>query len=77
MRVKNKKALKQQLWNITNELRGKMDVDEFRNYILGFIFYKYLSEKFEDFAKNLLEKDALYIVVFNIFSIKLIIILYH
>ena len=37
-----KKQLEQQLWNIANTLRGKMDADEFRDYILGFIFYKYL-----------------------------------
>ena len=29
--------LEQQLWNIANTLRGKMDADEFRDYILGFI----------------------------------------
>ena len=40
----DKKKLEQQLWKIANELRGKMDADEFRDYILGFIFYKYLSE---------------------------------
>ena len=40
-----KKQLEQQLWNIANTLRGKMNADEFRDYILGFIFYKYLSEK--------------------------------
>ena len=45
MSESQKKALEQQLWNIANELRGKMDADEFRDYILGFIFYKYLSEK--------------------------------
>tara|TARA_Y200000002_G_C22243432_1_gene480678 strand:- start:18 stop:173 length:156 start_codon:yes stop_codon:yes gene_type:complete len=41
----NQLALQKQLWNIANELRGKMNADEFRDYILGFIFYKYLSEK--------------------------------
>jgi type I restriction enzyme M protein len=40
-----KKQLEQQLWNIANTLRGKMNADEFRDYILGFIFYKYLSER--------------------------------
>ena len=34
--------LQKQLWNIANDLRGKMGADEFRDYILGFIFYKYL-----------------------------------
>lgn len=59
MGEEQKKALEQQLWNIANELRGKMDADEFRDYILGFIFYKYLSEKMEDFADELLVEDGI------------------
>ena len=47
MSEEQRKNLKTQLWNVANELRGKMDADEFRDYILGFIFYKYLSEKIE------------------------------
>jgi type I restriction enzyme M protein len=57
MGEENKKILEQQLWNIANTLRGKMDADEFRDYILGFIFYKYLSEKMENYANKLLERD--------------------
>ena len=53
-----KKRLEQQLWNIANELRGKMSADEFRDYILGFIFYKYLSEKQNIFANKLLETES-------------------
>jgi len=52
-----KKQLQTQLWNIANELRGKMGADEFRDYILGFIFYKYLSEKLTLFANEILEAD--------------------
>lgn len=52
-----KKLLEQQLWNIANELRGKMDADEFRDYILGFIFFKYLSEKQYLYANKLLETE--------------------
>ncbi|MFW3357650.1 type I restriction-modification system subunit M [Aliarcobacter butzleri] len=59
MGEENKKALEQQLWNIANELRGKMDADEFRDYILGFIFYKYLSEKIENFTNELLKEDGI------------------
>ena len=54
-----KKQLQQQLWNIANELRGKMDADEFRDYILGFIFYKYLSEKMHLYANEILESDKI------------------
>ena len=51
--------LHQQLWNIANTLRGKMDADDFRDYILGFIFYKYLSTKIELYANEFLEPDNL------------------
>lgn len=54
-----KKQLEQQLWNIANTLRGKMDADEFRDYILGFIFYKYLSEKMHLYADEILKQDGL------------------
>lgn len=54
-----KKQLQTQLWNIANELRGKMGADEFRDYILGFIFYKYLSEKIELYANSILEQDGI------------------
>ena len=36
--------LQKQLWSIANSLRGNMDANDFKNYILGLIFYKYLSE---------------------------------
>ena len=52
-----KRVLEQQLWNIANTLRGKMNADEFRDYILGFIFYKYLSEKMNIFADEILKQD--------------------
>ncbi len=54
-----KKQLEQQLWNIANTLRGKMDADEFRDYILGFIFYKYLSEKMYRYADSILLQDGI------------------
>jgi len=48
----HKQELEKKLWAIANQLRGNMDADEFRNYILGFIFFKFLSEKIETFAMN-------------------------
>jgi len=39
MSEEQRRQLQQQLWNIANTLRGKMGADEFRDYILGFIFY--------------------------------------
>lgn len=60
-----KKQLEQQLWNIANTLRGKMNADEFRDYILGFIFYKYLSEKMELFANEILKQDNIHFSEIN------------
>lgn len=59
MADEQRRILEQQLWNIANTLRGKMDADEFRDYILGFIFYKYLSEKMNAYADDILEADAI------------------
>lgn len=59
MTEEQRRQLQQQLWNIANTLRGKMNADEFRDYILGFIFYKYLSEKVEHYADSLLAEDGL------------------
>lgn len=54
-----KQKLEQQLWNIASTLRGKMGTDEFRDYVLGFIFYKYLSKKMELHANKILKPDGL------------------
>ncbi len=54
MSIDKKQQLETQLWNIANTLRGKMDADDFRDYILGFIFYKYLSEKMHSYANDIL-----------------------
>ena len=53
------RQLQRQLWNIADTLRGKMNADEFRDYILGFIFYKYLSEKVVSYADSILVEDEL------------------
>lgn len=54
-----KKKLETQLWNIADSLRGKMNADEFRDYCLGFIFYKYLSERQYLFANEILAEDKI------------------
>ena len=43
--MSEQQQVQQQLWKIANVLRGKIDANEFKDYMLGFIFYKYLSEK--------------------------------
>lgn len=58
--VKEKSAeLARQLWAIANEFRGNMDASEFKNYILGLIFYRYLSEKTENYMDDLLKDDEI------------------
>lgn len=50
-------VLQKNLWRIANDLRGNMDASEFRNYILGLIFYRFLSEKTLIQTQKLLKED--------------------
>lgn len=49
--------LRSQLWTVANTLRGNMSASDFMYFTLGFIFYKYLSEKIELYANEILEED--------------------
>ena len=57
MTEEQKRLLRDALWKIANDLRGKMDADEFRDYILGFIFFRYLSERMSMYANSILAAD--------------------
>jgi type I restriction enzyme M protein len=65
MTVSQKQAIQQaelhsQLWNMANALRGNMDASEFKNYILGLIFYRYLSENLEFYVNGaILNEDKI------------------
>ena len=50
--------LRNQLWTVANTLRGNMSAGDFMYYTLGFIFYKYLSEKIEKTADDILKDDG-------------------
>ncbi len=47
----NKQQLANKIWASANKMRSKIEANEYKDYILGFIFYKYLSEKQENFLK--------------------------
>ena len=51
-------TLYQALWNSADILRSKMDANEYKNYLLGLVFYKYLSDRMLYHAADLLEKKA-------------------
>lgn len=57
---KQQAELHKQLWAMANDLRGNMEGSEFKYYILGLIFYRYLSEKISHVIENVfLEEDDL------------------
>lgn len=49
MAKNNLQSISSRLWAMANELRGNMDAGEFKNYILAFLFYRYLSEHQEEY----------------------------
>lgn len=53
----HQKELCQKLWAMANALRGNMEAYEFKNYILGMIFYYYLSDRTEKYMAKLLKDD--------------------
>jgi type I restriction enzyme M protein len=48
----NKQQLAAKIWESANQMRSKIEANEYKDYILGFIFYKYLSDKQVQFAKK-------------------------
>lgn len=57
--LEHKALLEKQLWAVANELRGQMDSSDYQKYILGVIFYKYLSDSTERVTSSLLENDGI------------------
>jgi type I restriction enzyme M protein len=53
----NQKQLGRTLWSIADQLRGAMDADDFRDYMLSFLFLRYLSDNYETAAKKELGRD--------------------
>ena len=51
------KQLGSTLWGIADQLRGAMDADDFRDYMLSFLFLRYLSDNYETAAKKELGRD--------------------
>ena len=48
----NVETITSKLWSMANELRGTMDASEYKNYILAFMFYRYLSEHQQQYLVN-------------------------
>jgi type I restriction enzyme M protein len=57
MATTNHKQLGSTLWDIADDLRGAMNADDFRDYMLSFLFLRYLSDNYETAAKKELGKD--------------------
>ena len=57
MTVNDQTQLGNTLWKIADELRGAMNADDFRDYMLSFLFLRYLSDNYESAAKKELGKD--------------------
>ena len=48
----NKQQLASKIWSGANALRGKVSADAYKDYMLGFVFYKYISNKEEEYLKR-------------------------
>ena len=57
MTENDQKQLGKTLWAIADQLRGSMNADDFRDYMLSFLFLRYLSDNYEAAAKRELGTD--------------------
>ena len=57
MNAQDQKQLGKTLWNIADQLRGAMNADDFRDYMLSFLFLRYLSDNYETAARKELGSD--------------------
>jgi type I restriction enzyme M protein len=57
MNDKDQRELGNTLWAIADQLRGAMNADDFRDYMLSFLFLRYLSDNYETAAKKELGRD--------------------
>lgn len=57
MTQQDQKQLGRTLWNIADQLRGAMSADDFRDYMLSFLFLRYLSDNYVEAAKKELGRD--------------------
>ena len=57
MTKEEQQELGKTLWAIANDLRGAMNADDFRDYMLSFLFLRYLSDNYEAAAKKELGRD--------------------
>src|ERR1700674_1202215 len=57
MNDRDKTQLGKTLWGIADDLRGAMNADDFRDYMLSFLFLRYLSDNYEAAAKKELGSD--------------------
>ena len=59
LHIQQAQELSNKLWAIANDLRGTMDASKFKDYILGIIFYRFLSEKTEKYMEEILKNDGI------------------
>ncbi|WP_032798412.1 type I restriction-modification system subunit M N-terminal domain-containing protein, partial [Streptococcus sobrinus] len=56
--LQTSQSLYQALWNSADILRSKMDANDYKSYLLGMVFYKYLSDKMLFFVAKTMEQET-------------------
>ena len=50
--IQQRAALQRQIWQIANDVRGSVDGWDFKQYVLGTLFYRFISENFADYIEG-------------------------
>lgn len=69
--VKNTKSIEEQLWDAANKLRGTVESSEYKHVVLGLIFLKFASDKFEERRRELIaEGKEKYLEIKEFYNMK-------
>ena len=70
-KTKKMKSIEEKLWDTANKLRGNIEPSEYKHVVLGLIFLKFVSDKFEERKTELIaEGQNLYVDVVDFYAMK-------
>ena len=69
--IQQREQLQSQIWKIANEVRGAVDGWDFKQFVLGTLFYRFISENFTDYIETIVSTMLLCLIVLSLLRLKM------